>query len=96
MDKYIGECLAASLPCPLSSPAGAGFFFLQKKDGTLCPCIDYWGLNDITVNNRYPVISLIASAFSELPKAQFFYQAGSTERVSPGAHQGGRRVKESV
>ena len=55
MDKYIGECLATGLICPSSSPAGAGFFFISKKDGSLRPCIDYPGLNDITVKNRYPI-----------------------------------------
>ena len=71
MDKYIGECLATDLIRPSSSPAGAGFFFVGKKDGSLCPCIDYRGLNDITVKNRYP-IPLTSSAFSTLQKAQFF------------------------
>ena len=71
MEKYIGECLAAGLIRPSSSPAGAGFFFVGKKDGSLCPCIDYRGLNDITVKNRYP-IPLISSAFNALQKAHFF------------------------
>ena len=44
---------------------------MGKKDGTLRPCIDYWGLNGITVKNRYP-IPLISSAFSTLQKAHFF------------------------
>ena len=56
---------------PSSSPAGAGFFFVSKKDGSLRLCIDYRGLNGITVKNRYP-IPLISSAFSSLQKANFF------------------------
>ncbi|KAJ8405364.1 hypothetical protein AAFF_G00318370 [Aldrovandia affinis] len=28
------------------------FFFVGKKDGGLRPCIDYRGLNNITVKNR--------------------------------------------
>ena len=32
MEKYIGECLAAGLIHPSSSPAGAGVFFVGKKD----------------------------------------------------------------
>ena len=71
MDKYIGECLATGLIRPSSSPAGAGFFFVSKKDGSLRPCIDYRGLNDINVKNRYP-IPLISSTFSSLQRAQYF------------------------
>ena len=71
MEKYIGESLTAGLIRPSSSPAGAGFFFVGKKDGSLRPCIDYRGLNSITVKNRYP-IPLISSAFATLQKARFF------------------------
>ena len=71
MERYIGDSLAAGLIRPSSSPAGAGFFFVGKNDGSLRPCIDYRGLNAITVKNCYP-IPLISSAFAKLQKAQFF------------------------
>ena len=67
MDKYIGESLVAGLIQPSSSPSGAGFFFVEKKDRSLRPCIDYRGLNKITVKNRY-ILPLISSAISELIK----------------------------
>ena len=35
---------------PSASPAGTGFFFVEKKDKTLHPCIDYLGLNDIRIS----------------------------------------------
>jgi len=60
MEKYIQESLAAGIICPSSSPVGAGFFFVGKKDGSLRPCIDYRGLNNITVKNKYP-LPLISS-----------------------------------
>ncbi len=41
MDKYIQESIKAGLIRHSSSPAGAGFFFVKKKDGSLRPCIDY-------------------------------------------------------
>jgi len=50
---------------------GAGFFFVEKKDKTLMPCIDYRGLNDITVKHRYP-LSLISSDFQLLEGATIF------------------------
>lgn len=71
MKKYVEESLAAGLICPSSSPAGAGFFFVDKKDKTLHPCIDYLGLNDITVRNRYP-LPLMSSAFELLHGAKIF------------------------
>ncbi len=70
MDKYINESLNAGLIRPSSSPAGPGFFFI-KKDGSLQPCIDYWGLNDITIRNGY-LLPLISSAFELLQGANVF------------------------
>uniref|UniRef100_A0A3Q2R0P7 CCHC-type domain-containing protein n=1 Tax=Fundulus heteroclitus TaxID=8078 RepID=A0A3Q2R0P7_FUNHE len=39
-EKYVKESLAAGLIRASSSPLGAGFFFVGKKDGSLRPCID--------------------------------------------------------
>lgn len=69
MTEYIQTSLKAGLIRPSSSAAGAGFFFIEKKDGTLRPCIDYSPLNDITVKNRYP-LSLISSVFDQLQQAK--------------------------
>lgn len=71
MDKYINEALSAGLICRSTSPAGAGFFFVKKKDGSLRPCIDYRGLNEITVKNKYP-LPLMSSAFELLQGACVF------------------------
>ncbi|TKS65860.1 Retrovirus-related Pol polyprotein [Collichthys lucidus] len=65
MEDYINDSLAAGKIHPSSSPAGAGFFFVEKKDGSLRPCIDYRGLNDITIKNRYP-LPLLSSEFELL------------------------------
>ncbi|KAI3358945.1 hypothetical protein L3Q82_014740 [Scortum barcoo] len=71
MEAYINDSLAAGIIRPSSSPAGAGFFFVEKKDKTLRPCIDYRGMNDITIKNRYP-LPLISSAFELLDGATIF------------------------
>ncbi|KAI3366209.1 hypothetical protein L3Q82_010033 [Scortum barcoo] len=71
MDQYIVESLKSGIVRPSSSPAGAGFFFVGKKDGSLRPCIDYSASNDITVKNRYP-LPLISSAFELLQQAKVF------------------------
>nr|GEU84170.1 putative reverse transcriptase domain-containing protein [Tanacetum cinerariifolium] len=40
---------------PNSSPWGALFLFVKKKDGSFRTCIDYRKLNKLTVKNRYPL-----------------------------------------
>ncbi len=55
MEKYISDSLATGFIRPSSSPAGAVVLFCGKKDGSLRPCIDYRGLNSITVKNTYPL-----------------------------------------
>nr|XP_033965452.1 uncharacterized protein LOC117466353 [Pseudochaenichthys georgianus] len=71
MREYIDGSLKTGLIRPSSSPAGAGFFFVEKKDGSLRPCIDYSPLNDITIKNRYP-LPLMTSAFELLKGARVF------------------------
>jgi len=71
MTEYIEASLKAGLIRPSSSLAGAGFFFVGKKDGTLRPCIDYSPLNAITIKNRYP-LPLMSSVFNQLQQARVF------------------------
>lgn len=35
--------------------ANRGRIFLVKKDKSIRPCVDDWGLNDITIKTRYPL-----------------------------------------
>lgn len=55
MERYISESLAAGLVGPCSSPVGAGFFFIKKKDSCLRLGINYQGLNANTMRNKYPL-----------------------------------------
>ena len=71
MNKYIQGSLATGIIRPSSSPTGSGFFFVSKKDKSLRPCIDYRGLNNVMVKNRYP-LPLISSAFELLKGASIF------------------------
>ncbi|KAG1962190.1 retrotransposable element [Pimephales promelas] len=71
LEDYLSVALDAGTIVPSSSPAGAGVFFVQTKDGSLRPCIDYRGLNDITIKNRYP-LPLMSSAFEILQGARVF------------------------
>ncbi|KAL0159296.1 hypothetical protein M9458_043021, partial [Cirrhinus mrigala] len=71
MEEYVAEGLRAGTIRPSSSPAAAGFFFVKKKDGGLCPCVDYRGLNQITIKNRHP-LPLTNTALDALSGARFF------------------------
>lgn len=55
METYIAETLKLDFIHPPSSLASSSFFFVAKKDGGLCRCIDYWGLNAVTVKYKYPL-----------------------------------------
>jgi len=54
-----------------SSPIGAPILFVPKLDGTLRLCVDYRGLNKITLKNRYP-LALMNELRSRLGKATVF------------------------
>ncbi len=69
--KYIQSSLVTGIIRPSSSPAGAGFLFVDKKDKTLRPYIAYWVLNDIMNKNRHP-LPLISSAFKLLQGVSIF------------------------
>ncbi|UPX20316.1 uncharacterized protein EKO05_0010552 [Ascochyta rabiei] len=56
---------------PSKSPAGAPILFVPKPDGTMRLCVDYWGLNKITIKNRYP-IPLVSEMMDRLSKAKVF------------------------
>jgi hypothetical protein len=45
--------------------------FVKKKDGLLCMCVDYHGLNKVTKKNRYP-LSLILGLLEQLGSAKIF------------------------
>lgn len=71
MENYIEEALASGYIRPSTSPAAAGFFFVEKKDGGLRPCIDYRGLNSVPVKYRYP-LPLVPSALEQLREAHIY------------------------
>ncbi len=71
MKRYIEEELTKGFIRPSTSLSSAGFFFVKKKDGGLQPCIDYRGLNDITVKFRYP-LPLVPAALEQLRRATYY------------------------
>ena len=53
------------------SPWGAPVLFVKKKDGSLSLCIDYRGLNNVTIKNKYP-LPHINELFDQLQGAVVF------------------------
>ena len=53
MKSYIKINLANSFIQLFKSPAGAPIFFNRKPNRSLRFCMDYHGLNNITIKNRY-------------------------------------------
>ncbi|GJZ47475.1 putative reverse transcriptase domain-containing protein [Tanacetum coccineum] len=55
LSVQLQELLEKGFIRPSSSPWGASVLFIKKKDGSFRMCIDYRGLNKLTVNNHYPL-----------------------------------------
>ncbi|KAL0152437.1 hypothetical protein M9458_052160, partial [Cirrhinus mrigala] len=71
MEEYIAEALSQGFIQPSTSLAASSFFFMGKKDGGLCPCIDYCQLNSQIKQQAYP-LPLVPAALVELRGAQVF------------------------
>ncbi|KAK3513532.1 hypothetical protein QTP70_016468 [Hemibagrus guttatus] len=76
MDEYIKEALVTGYIQPSMSLAATSFFFVEKKDGSLRPYIDYRGLNAITVCYPYP-LHLVSAALEQLREDRVFTKLDS-------------------
>ncbi len=66
---YHDENLVKNFIRHSKSPAGAPILFVKKKDGSLRMCVDYRGLNKVTIKNRYP-LPLISRLLDQLGQAK--------------------------
>ena len=69
--QYLQDHLREGLIRHSQSSAGASMLFRPKKDGGLRPCIDYRGLNNITIKDRCP-LPLITESLDQLGGARWF------------------------
>ena len=51
LKTYIKTYLKTGFIRPSKSPTGASIFFDKKPDGSFCLCVDYPGLNNLTIKN---------------------------------------------
>ncbi|KAL5560612.1 hypothetical protein UlMin_036823 [Ulmus minor] len=87
LQTQLQELLDKGFIRPSHSPWGAPVLFVKKKDGTLRMCIDYRGLNKVTIKNKYP-LPRIDDLFDQLKGAVVF----SKIDLRSGYHQ--LRIKE--
>ncbi len=74
---YIETYLRTGFIWPSKSLAGAPIFFDKKPNGNLCLCMDYQGLNNLTIKNQY-LLPLISKALDCLGRAKQFTQLNLT------------------
>ena len=71
LKKYLEENLSKRFIWASSSPAAVPVFFFKKPNQSLWFCVDYCGLNALTVQNIYP-LPLIRESLNRLYKAIYF------------------------
>lgn len=69
--KQLTEYLNSGRVVPSTSPWGTNVLFVKKKDGSLRFCVDYRGLNDLTVKNSY-ALPHTEELFDRLQGARYF------------------------
>ena len=77
LKAYIETNLANGFIRPFKSPARAPILFDRKSDGSLRLCVNYQGLNNLTIKNRYP-LPLIGESLDRLGRAKRFTQLDLT------------------
>jgi hypothetical protein len=71
LKEWLEENLKKGFIRESKSPAGAPILFTPKKDSGLQMCVDYRGLNAITIKNRYP-LPLITEIMDRVTGANYF------------------------
>ena len=71
LNKQLTDLVDHGFIQPSKSPFGAPVLFVKKKDGTFRMCIDYRGLNKVTIKNGYP-LPRVEELFDRLQGAKYF------------------------
>ncbi len=77
LKAYIRNNPVSGFIRPSKSPAGAAILFDKKPDGSLRLCVDYQGLNNLTIKNRYP-LPLVGESLDRLGQVRRFTQLDLT------------------
>ena len=71
LKEFLDEQLMKGYIRPSKSQYASFFFFIKKKDGKLRPVQDYRKINDITIQNQYP-LPLISDLITDLRGAHIY------------------------
>ena len=88
LKTYIKTNLANGFIWPSKLPTSTLILFIKKPDGSFRLYIDYWGLNNLTIKNRY-LLPFIGKSLDRLGQAKRFIQLDLTSAY----HQ--MRIKEA-
>jgi hypothetical protein len=69
--NYLADALQKGWIRPSRSPAGSPILFVPKKDSGLRLCVDYRGLNKVSIKNRH-LLPLINKTLDRLQGATIF------------------------
>ena len=88
LKTYIETNLADGFIRPFKFPVGSLILFDRKLNKSLCLYVDYWGLNNITIKNKY-LLPLIGESLDQHGQAKQFTQLDLTNayhqmRISEG------------
>ena len=77
LKTYIETHLKTGFIWPSKFLVGAPIFFDKKLDSSFCLCVDYWGLNNLTIKNRY-LLPLIGESLDRIDQDKRFTQLDLT------------------
>ncbi|GAB7357806.1 hypothetical protein MBLNU459_g0793t2 [Dothideomycetes sp. NU459] len=88
LQEYIEDALQKGWIQHSTSPAGSPILFVPKKDGTLRLCVDYRGLNAVTIKDRCP-LPLIEETLDRMQGSRYYTSldlkdAYNRIRIKPG------------
>ena len=93
--KQITEYLLAGHIRPSTSTFRAPVLLVKKKDGSMHMCVDYRGLNDITLKNTFP-LPRIYDLHDRLGKATYFTKLDLYSGYHQIAIKPGDRTQNSI
>ena len=71
VERQLGELVRQGFIQPSRSQWASLVLLVRKKDGLMRMCINYRGLNAVTIKNKY-LLSLIDELFDQLNGAKYF------------------------